>query len=251
MVAGVQKFAQVVQGLGQTDFGLDNRKNMFVMFRDFVGYFTEIHLIFDEVVQLSCDAVQWIADRICDGSVDSATNIPKTRCDAVLALVRSSIHHEVTCRKPGEVSNPMSPNIISLAVRLAKHVNCDMLNAKEAFIILEKAQAVERGVGKALNRLGDVDCCVKMLSNEFGIESSLWRVARKSISNRQQQQTIDATLGRLQSDLRCLRDALLQASQETASVGGMGRSRAWTDNELHTMQVQKRSVRPKTSAGHQ
>jgi len=252
VVAGVQKLAEVVQGLEQADFGLDNRAHMFSMFREIVQNFSKAHLIFDELVCLLCDAVQNIASRISGGNVDSTTKIPKTRCDAVLALVRRSISRGIKFPAPVETGDPMSQTLNSLACRLFEHVQCDTvaLDAGDALVIMSKAQAVEQGTAEALNRLGDMDCYMKTVSSELGIESDLWTVARKSISHGEPEQTIDATLHHLQSDLRCLRDVLQGVSQGSSSAGGMGRARAWTDNELETMRVRQRNVRRKTSAGH-
>ena len=250
VVAGVQKLAEVVQGLEQADFGLDNRAHMFSMFREIVENFSKTHLIFDELVRLLCDAVQNIAGRISGGNIDSTTKIPKTRCDAVLALVRRSISHGIKFPAPVETGDPMSPTMISLACRLFEHVQCHTLDAGDALVIMSKAQAVEQGTAEALNRLGDMDCYMKTVSSELGIESDLRTVARKSISHGEQEQTIDATLDHLQSDLRCLRDVLQGVSQGSSSAGGVGRARAWTDNELETMRARRRNVRKKTSAGH-
>jgi hypothetical protein len=243
VVAAVQPLVDAVGQLDQSDFGTMNRQSMFQMARQIVQHFPEINLMLTEVIQVSCSAVEGIVRSLC---TDSVTVTPKTRCDALVALVKQSVAHEVKHRVASHVHSPVSEDVSRLSLCLRQHVLSESLDGSHALVIVRKVQAVERGITEALNKLGEMDALVKEVSDDIGIEKDLWDVTRKSICAGKPADTLDVTMGHLQSDLRTLRDILRGASRGTAFAGGMGRKSAWTDPELQDMQMRSRNVRQKT-----
>jgi len=244
VVSALQLLVNAIKRSDQSHFGATNRQNMFQMARQIVENFPEINLMLKEVIQMSCSAVDGIVRSLCTGN--TTTETPKTRCDALIALVKHSIAHEVKHRVASHVHSPMSENVSRLSVCLGLHVLSESLDASQSVVITSKVQAMEHGITKALNKLGEMDALVKEVSDEFGIEADLWNVARKSICAGKQTVAMDVTMGNLQSDLRTLGDILRGSSPETASAGGIGRKSAWTASELNNMRVRSRNVRQKT-----